>query len=375
MRMFQTFVFLLLFPAISFSQAGAPAGLNPYPAFPGTEWGKAGPHELGWSVSKLAEARKYFETLPPASMVVVDRGRVVVEWGDPALRVKLSSIRKSLLGALYGIYVQKGRFHLDENLEQLGVDDDPPLTAQEKRATLQMVLQARSGVYHSYVGGTPSMKAEQPVRGSHTPGTFWYYNNWDFNTLGGIFERQLHSKIGIEFHDRIAMPIQMQDFRVDDMYYVRALSGPSSHDESIYPSYHFRLTARDLARFGYLYLRRGNWNGTQIVPADWVEESTRSYSKTNDGDGYGYLWWIDSFGLPEPNFSAWGSLGKFLVVIPDRELVVAYLNHTEWPDDAPAMPVTELNKLPSVSRSQMGQLLKLLLDAQRGESNANKHSP
>jgi CubicO group peptidase (beta-lactamase class C family) len=343
--------------------------------FPTAKWGKVDPQEAGWSVSKLEEARKYFETLPPASLVVVDRGQVVVEWGDPALRVKLSSIRKSLLSALYGIYVREGRFDLEKNLEQLGVDDDPPLTAQEKRATLRMLLEARSGVYHSYVGGTPSMKADQPVRGSHAPGTFWYYNNWDFNTLGGIFERHLHSKIGIEFHDRIAMPTQMQDFRVGDMYYVGASSDPSSQHESIYPSYHFRLTARDLARFGYLYLRRGNWNGTQIVPADWVEESTRSYSKTNDGDGYGYLWWIDSFGLPEKNFSGWGSLGKFLVVIPERELVVVYLNHTEWPDNAPAMSVTELNKLPTVSRPQMGQLLRLLLDAQRGKSNTGNDSP
>jgi CubicO group peptidase (beta-lactamase class C family) len=355
--------------------SGVADAQNSRSVFPAVEWGKIDPQDVGWSVSKLEEARKYFETLPPASIVVVDRGRVVVEWGDPARRVKLSSIRKSLLSALYGIYVRKGRFDLDENLEHLGVDDDPPLTAQEKLATLRMLLEARSGVYHSYVGGSPNMKAEQPGRGSHAPGTFWYYNNWDFNTLGGIFERHLHSKIGIEFHDRIAIPIQMQDFRVDDIYYVRASSDPSSHDESIYPSYHFRLTARDLARFGYLYLRRGNWNGTQIVPADWVEESTRSHSTTNYGDGYGYLWWIDSFGLPEKNFSGWGSLGKFLVVIPERELVVAYPNHTEWPDDAPAMSVTELNKLPTISRSQMGQLLKLLLDAQRGKSNTGDHSP
>jgi CubicO group peptidase (beta-lactamase class C family) len=271
--------------------------------FPAAEWGKIDAQDAGWSVSKLEEARNYFETLPPASIVVVDRGRVVVEWGDPALRVKLSSIRKSLLSALYGIYVRKGRFDLDENLEQLGVDDDPPLTTQENRATLRMLLEARSGVYHSYVGGSPSMKAEQPARGSHAPGTFWYYNHWDFNTLGAIFERHLHSKIGIEFHNRIGMPIQMQDFSVDDMYYVRASSNPSSHDESIYPSYHFRLSARDLARFGYLYLRRGNWNGTQIVPADWVEESTRSYATTNYGDGY-----MDTYG------------GSIALVCPRRTL-------------------------------------------------------
>jgi len=167
----------------------------------------------------------------------------------------------------------------------------------------------------------------------------------------------------------------MQDFRVEDTYYLRASSDLQVNDRSIHPMYHFRMTARDLARFGYLYLRRGSWNGTQVVPADWVEESTRSYSDTNEGDGYGYLWWVNSFGLSEKNFSAWGSLGKYLVVIPERELVVAYLNHTEWPDNAPTIPVTELSKLPTVTRSQMGQLLKLLLDAQHAKSSPGKHSP
>jgi hypothetical protein len=87
--------------------SGVADAQNSRSVFPAVEWGKIDPQDAGWSVSKLEEARKYFETLPPASIVVVDRGRVVVEWGDPALRVKLSSIRKSLLSALYGIYVRR----------------------------------------------------------------------------------------------------------------------------------------------------------------------------------------------------------------------------------------------------------------------------
>src|SRR5215471_18159377 len=62
---------------------------------------------------------------------------------------------KSLLSALYGNYVRNGRIQLDKTLEQLGIDDDPPLTPDEKKATLRMVLQSRSGVYHTFVAGTP----------------------------------------------------------------------------------------------------------------------------------------------------------------------------------------------------------------------------
>jgi len=130
---------------LSVLASGTTDAQAPRPIFPAAAWEQVDPQHLGWSSSKLEEARKYFGTLPPASIVVVDRGQIVVEWGDPALRIKVSSIRKSLLSALYGIYVRHGRFDLNENLGQLGIDDDPPLTTQEKQATLRMLLESRSG--------------------------------------------------------------------------------------------------------------------------------------------------------------------------------------------------------------------------------------
>src|SRR6202044_3000870 len=106
--------------------------------FPGVQWEAASPAELGWSIQGLAEAYKAFATLTPASMVVIDRGRIVVAWGDSARRVKLSSIQKSLLSALYGSPVHDGRIKLDDTLEKLKIDDDPPLTQSERQATLRM---------------------------------------------------------------------------------------------------------------------------------------------------------------------------------------------------------------------------------------------
>ena len=338
---------------------------NGGPTFPGASWDKATPEELGWSSARLDEARKFFGTLPPASIFVVDRGKNVLEWGDSAVRIKISSMRKSLLSALYGIYVAKGRLDLDKTMGQLGIDDDPPLTPEERQATVRMLLQARSGIYHSFVAGTPAMRENMPSRGSHAPGTFWFYNNWDFNAVGTVFEQELHTTIGGEFHDKIARPTQMQDFHLEDMYYLR--SGPDSpeYERSRHPAYHFRMTARDLARFGYLFLRQGNWNGTQIVPAGWVQESTRSYSDASDGAGYGYLWWVDGFGLPVKSFSAAGALAKYVIVIPDCDLIVVYLNHVEFPDNATAMSAAQLKSLPTISKSQMGHLLQLLIEAQQ----------
>ena len=113
-----------------------------------------------------------------------------------------------------------------------------------------------------------------PPRGSHVPGSFWYYNNWDFNVLGTVFEQQLHLKIAAEFRDRIAAPIGMQDFRLEDMHYFGGTTQTAAVEQSIHPAYHFSLTARDMARFGYLFLRGGAWKGQQLIPSDWVTEST-----------------------------------------------------------------------------------------------------
>lgn len=345
--------------------AGAPPDL-----YPRTAWAKVDPVVLGWLPDKLAEARKLVDSLPPSSVVVIDRGREVIEWGDSTRKIKISSMRKSLLSALYGIYAPLNHFDLDASLASLGIDDDPPLTAEEKQATVRMLLEARSGVYHGYVAGTPAMREGWPKRGSHVPGSYWYYNNWDFNALGSIFEQEFKTPIAGAFDSRIARRIGMQDFRVEDMYYLRARADASPEiDRSSHPAYHFRMTARDLARFGYLFLRNGEWRGNRVVPSAWVSESTQAHSQAGTGRGYGYLWWVDGFDLPVSSFSAQGALAKYVIVVPTRDLVVVYLNHAEFPDDASGLSADAVKRLPSISREQMSQLLRLLLDAQPTKQN------
>jgi len=335
--------------------------------FPKEAWSKVHPGLLGWSPEKLAAIKTYIDTLPPSSVVIIDHGREVIEWGDASKKVKISSMRKSLLSALFGIYAPLNHFDLDSSLGTVGIDDDPPLTSAEKQATVRMLLEARSGVYHGYVAGTPAMREGWPQRGSHPPGSFWFYNNWDFNALGSIFEKQFKITIARSFDARIARRIGMQDFRVEDMYYLRASADASpDFNKSIHPAYHFRMSARDLARFGYLFLRNGEWRGESVVPRGWVSESTQAHSQTKAGEGYGYLWWVDGFDLAEHSFSAQGALAKYLVVVPARDLVIVYLNHTEFPDDTSGLTGDTMKKLPSISHDQMGRLLKMLLDAQAG---------
>lgn len=67
------------------------------------------------------------------------------------------------------------------------------------------LLRARSGVYHAVDFETELMKKNRPARGNHPPGASWYYNNWDFNVVGAIFEKKVGIKIGDAFYQRIAV--------------------------------------------------------------------------------------------------------------------------------------------------------------------------
>jgi CubicO group peptidase (beta-lactamase class C family) len=304
------------------AQAIEPAGGEDWP---GLEWDVTTPDQAGWSADALAEARAASERIGTASFVAVQHGRIIDSWGDVTRRLQTHSVRKSLLNALIGIAVAEGRISLDATLASLGVDDvAPSLSDAEKQATVRQLLQARSGVYHVANYETESERQRRPARGSHAPGSFWYYNNWDFNALGTIYERAVGVSIFEAFQARIAQPIGMQDYRPSDGRYVT--SAVSQH-----PAYPFRMSARDLARFGLLYLRQGRWRSQEIVPASWVKESTTAWSETFLNSGYGYLWWtgfpdrpVAVIDLPPGGYFAYGAGGQFVIVDPVDDLVVVH---------------------------------------------------
>ena len=184
------------------------------PVHPGVEWARAdSPEMLRWSSAKLAAAQAYAKRIGSAAVMVVDNGVVVAAWGDVTHKYFCHSMRKSLMSALYGIYVAEGKIDLTATLKDLGIDDLTPLTEVEKTATVKDLLSARSGVYIEAAGESSGMKALRPARGSHAPGTFWYYNNWDFTALGTIFDQLSGEKnIYTAFDRRIADPIGMQDY-------------------------------------------------------------------------------------------------------------------------------------------------------------------
>jgi CubicO group peptidase (beta-lactamase class C family) len=263
---------------------------------------RVSPADAGFNPDSLEKLAEFLATSGTSSMIIAYDGKILFEWGDIYHKHTIHSIRKAMLNSLYGFYVNKGVIDTSITIRELGIDDiEPGLTESEKDARIADLLKSRSGIYHDAAAEAPGMMVNKPERGSHQPGEAYYYNNWDFNALGTIFEELTEQSIYEAFYNDIARPIGMQQFigtyesidQSDDLP-IPQTDGFYQHepDRSIHPAYHFRMSAHDMALYGTLYMNNGRWNGRQIIPREWIEASTRSYSVTNRymDFGYGMLW-------------------------------------------------------------------------------------
>ena len=121
--------------------------------------------------------------------------------------------------------------------------------------------------------------------------------------------------MGQAFESGIAKPSKFRDFSRKLVSYGLE-PRPSRHRAAS-----FRLSGRDLARFGELYLAEGQWDGKRVVPADWVQRVTTDYTATGRGGlkaGHGYLWWIPApeIGFPEGTYWASGFGRQALFIVP-----------------------------------------------------------
>lgn len=307
------------------------------------------PEAVGFSSTRLQLARAQFDRIGSAAFMALYDGQVFVSWGAVTRKYQLHSIRKPLLGALYGIAVGRGQIDTGATLADLGIDDIPPsLTTEEQQARVIHLLKSQSGVYHEAAAETEDMAAQRPARGSHPPGTFFWYNNWDFNALGTIYEQETGDGIFTAFRREIAAPIGMQDFVVGDGAY------DLEPQKSMHPAYPFRMTARDLARVGVLFQQRGRWNGRQIIPESWIDASWTRYGVDDAtlGLGYGLMWGTIEAGSPlgvGPAVFHGGLAIHYLFIRPQDKLVLVHRVDTDRPW--------------TITQDEIGELFRLVLAA------------
>ncbi len=308
--------------------------------FPGRDWERIErPESVGYSSARLKALRAWVESLDTTAMMVAVGGRSLFEYGDLSHLSYLASVRKSLLAILYGKYVETGTIPLGRTLRELEFTDVGGLLPRELDATIEHLITARSGVYHQASNSGDSTDSAPP-RGSQQPGTYYLYNNWDFNAAGAVFEKLTGREIYDALETDLARPIGMQDF---DRSRQRK-SGDATRSQ--YLAYHMFISTRDMARVGLLMAHGGNWAGQQIASREWTRRITSLVTPLNEMNpprqrtlgsgqrwGYGYMWWVwDAPSSPGPfegAFTGIGAGGQYITVLPRLDLVVAHKTDTQ----------------------------------------------
>jgi CubicO group peptidase (beta-lactamase class C family) len=131
-------------------------------AWPGADWEKVDkPESVGYSTAKLEALCGWLKTQRTTAMLVSVHGKVLFSYGDLAFASKVASVRKSILSMLYGKYVIDGTIDLNKTVKQIGLDDVQKFLPREELATLELLLTARSGIYHP--SGNQDLDAQAPI--------------------------------------------------------------------------------------------------------------------------------------------------------------------------------------------------------------------
>jgi CubicO group peptidase (beta-lactamase class C family) len=284
-------------------------------------------------------------------LIIIRNGYIVGEayFGDFTAETRhySYSICKSFTSALVGIAIDKGYLNgIHEKVytfyPQWQTDETP---AARKAITIWHLLAMMSGIEWDetdyYTGSRPNdayIMYRQPDMIDyilakpmvHTPGARWNYSTGNSQLLSGILEATTGGTAYEFALEHLLQPIGLADIRWDHDRAGHTQTGSGIH-----------ATVREYARFGYLYLRDGEWDGQQIVPQSWVEESCQpAYDELRH---YGYHWWLKPVlqghkgsVVPDGTFIAWGIHTQQIFVIPEEDLVIVRVgddddpHHDEW---------------------------------------------
>lgn len=267
------------------------------------------------------------KTYPTVRAVVVSRGDCAIfEYYrkdiDADTRLPVYSVTKSVLSILVGIAIDKGYLRLDEKLLEVAPDAfDDKVDQRARDITIRDLLTktegfAESGEYTTKVSYPDAdlwrWMLNRPVK--YAPGTHFRYDEIGANLLSVVLSRAVKQNA-----ERFAQENLFNPLHIDNYDW---LSDAEGH---LFGESHLKLTARDMAKIGALYLQHGRWGDKQIVSEAFVAEST---SKQTDGGppvnaGYGYLWWIDSTKTNLAAFFAAGTGSQAIYVVPKLNVVVA----------------------------------------------------
>lgn len=321
-----------------------------------------GPDEVrsvgGIDPDRLQFACEYNAQFEDSSATVIIRnGYLVAEWYENSAlattRYDIWSCTKSFTGTAFGILLgdcRDGKLPADKTIEldspaYAFIPEGYPLTDPQKgRITFRHLLSMTSGIpgerfgiaaiptetgvgpFEAALGRAPTRARRWPTGRwtgtlSAEPGTQWDYSDPAMAHLALAFSHITGQEMSDFLQERVFTPIGIENLSWDAQGVGAGFIGPHTNAHT-----GVHLSARELARFGYLMLRKGTWNQRQLVPEWWIELATRSSQPHNPH--YGYTWWVNTPGthwpgVPSDAFAAQGYRGNRCYVVPSLDLIVA----------------------------------------------------
>jgi CubicO group peptidase (beta-lactamase class C family) len=308
------------------------------------------------------------------SFMLVRRGHVVAEgfWApyDAASRHSLYSLTKSFTSTAVGMAVAEGRMSVDDPVLRFFPDDAPEEVSDNLKAMRVRDLLTMSTGQHKEAPFGPEQSwtksfLAHPV--DHKPGTFFLYNTPASNTLSAIVQKAVGAPLAEYLRPRLFEPL--------------GIEGPvwmTSPQGASIGGFGLSVRTEDIARFGQLYLQKGEWKGKRLLPAEWVVAATSrqvsngSKPESDWEQGYGYQFWRCRHGA----YRGDGAFGQFCIVMPEQDAVIAITSGVKdmqsvmnlvWDRLLPALQANDVDADPAgrerLERKLAGLSLRLLAGA------------
>lgn len=290
--------------------------------YPTKGWTASTPEEEGLDSTVIKKIYQYIvkNKINAHSMLIIRHGKIVSEaYFYPYQKddmINIHSCTKSIISALIGIAIEEGYI---KSVDQKITDFFPEYKIQNMSQLKQEIT-----ILHllTMSAGLDFKHPDEDVKNSENwvqnaldhkmvaaPGTKFNYSDATAHLLSAIIQKATGMSTYNYANTHLFLPMGIKVYWPKDPQGINMGYGE------------INMTPRDMAKFGYLYLNNGAWEGKQLVPAKWVEESTKKQIKSDKGDGYGYLWWCN-----DGVFEARGSGEQYITVFPALNIVVVNTN-------------------------------------------------
>jgi CubicO group peptidase (beta-lactamase class C family) len=325
--------------------------------------------------SFVEEAEQKIDALH--SVMIVRHGQVVAEgWWSPYAANEphmLFSLSKSFTSTAVGLAVADGKLKVDDLVLSFFPDEAPKEPSANLRAMRVRDLLTMSTGHHEeniakfpYTADGSVVKAflDRPV--PHKPGTFFVYNTPATYMLSAIVQKVTGQTVLDYLRPRLFEPLGIENPTWDASKQGVSMGG-----------FGLNVRTEDIARFGQLYLQKGQWQGKQLVPAAWVDAATarqmsNGSSPSSDWEqGYGYQFWRSRHGF----YRGDGAHGQFCLILPQYDAVIAITSGTRdmasvmnlvWDRVVPAFQPAALPPNQQAQRALSSKLANLSLKPQAG---------